>query len=404
MEGSIPTRMKALQLTKHFTEGFPRDASEYLDNYFVISEVDVPKPSSSEVLVRVERSPINPADLSGLKGTYDASRRPELPFTPGAEGSGVVVSSGGFLGWFLVGKRVAFVCPKGTVWAEYALVPAVNCISITPETSFDIAASPCVNPMTVLGFVNTAYDGGHKSMVHTAGASALGKMLIKYCQTKNIDVIAVVRRDEQVEELKALGAKYIFNTSEENWKEEFKATCAELNCTLAFDAVAGDLTGQVLHNMPKNSVVKVYGGLSEKPCVIPPSDFIFQNKRVEGFWLVEYIKTRSKAKLFMWQREIASLLPTVFASSIAHVYTLEEVGTAISTYTQNMSGGKILFAPQGLDKAEKGEGEEGKGKEKEGSEEAEKETEEPEKKEEAATEEGEKKPLAVSGDINWIKE
>lgn len=38
--------------------------------------------------------------------------------------------------------------------------------------------SPCVNPMTVLGFVNTAYDGGHKSMVHTAGASALGTQCI----------------------------------------------------------------------------------------------------------------------------------------------------------------------------------------------------------------------------------
>lgn len=70
MEGSIPTRMKALQLTKHFTEGFPRDASEYLDNYFVISEVDVPKPSSSEVLVRVERSPINPAGKSRVERSF----------------------------------------------------------------------------------------------------------------------------------------------------------------------------------------------------------------------------------------------------------------------------------------------------------------------------------------------
>lgn len=96
-----------------------------------------------------------------------------------------------------------------------------------------------------------------------------GKMLIRYAALEKANVVAVVRREEQVEELKALGAKDVFCTryssysfsshvlnltpfpSNEEWQAQFKERCAELKCTLAFDAVAGELTGQILHNMPR---------------------------------------------------------------------------------------------------------------------------------------------------------
>jgi len=61
MELSVPQRMKALQLVKYFSEGFPDDPDAYLGEHFAVNEVDVPKPNMFEVLVRMERSPINPA-------------------------------------------------------------------------------------------------------------------------------------------------------------------------------------------------------------------------------------------------------------------------------------------------------------------------------------------------------
>lgn len=74
----------------------------------------------------MEGSPINPSDLIFLEGRYPLNRK--LPCTPGIEGSGIVVGSGGgFRGWMLKGKRVACVGPvdgDGT-WAEY-MVTDVN--------------------------------------------------------------------------------------------------------------------------------------------------------------------------------------------------------------------------------------------------------------------------------------
>eukprot|EP01087_Luapelamoeba_hula_P017024 TRINITY_DN5324_c0_g1_i2.p1 TRINITY_DN5324_c0_g1~~TRINITY_DN5324_c0_g1_i2.p1 ORF type:complete len:394 (-),score=86.76 TRINITY_DN5324_c0_g1_i2:163-1344(-) len=358
----IPKKMKAVRLVKHIQK-FP-DSVEGMQEYLQVQDdVDVPVPEHGFVLVRVERVPINPADLSGLKGSYNATDRPNLPTTPGREGSGTVVANGGgLIGWRLVGKRVA--AAHSGLWAEYVCVPATACIVLPDEVSWEAGASAWVNPMTVIGFLDVAASGGHKSLVHTAAGSALGKMLIAQAKLEGVDVIGVVRREEQVEELKQLGAAAVFSTSNEKWKEEFKAKCAELNTTLAFDAVAGETTGYVLHNMPKGSVIHVYGGLSEQPCTIPPGDFIFQKKRVEGFWVSEYLRSRSVMRVYYWQRKIASLLNSSLGTSVSEVFPIDEVANAIVNYRGDMGKGKILLNISGTKTNEVKE-EEGKGKERE---------------------------------------
>lgn len=80
MSKTIPKTMKALVLEEY---GQP----------LKLKEVPVPKPRKNEVLVKVECSPLNPMDLSFIKGSYSSAKK--LPATPGFEGSGVVVASGG---------------------------------------------------------------------------------------------------------------------------------------------------------------------------------------------------------------------------------------------------------------------------------------------------------------------
>jgi NADPH:quinone reductase-like Zn-dependent oxidoreductase len=151
-----PHTMKALFLIKPIPRGQWPETAEDFAEYFELRNVPVPTPKSGQVLVKVERSPINPADLSSLKGTYDSSRRPSSEFTPGmgmisdpcatstlvthlTEGSGVVVANGGgILGWRLVGSRVA-TATQGH-WAEYVCVPATNCIVLPDDVSFETGA------------------------------------------------------------------------------------------------------------------------------------------------------------------------------------------------------------------------------------------------------------------------
>lgn len=72
--------------------------------------------------------------------------------------------------------------------------------------------------MTVIGIVDTYKKWSHyeqkpKGLINTAAASALGRMMNKYCQREGIPLLNIVRRKEQVKILEEEGAKFIIDTS-----------------------------------------------------------------------------------------------------------------------------------------------------------------------------------------------
>jgi len=71
-----------------------------------IHEVDLKEPKEDEVLIKVESATINPSDLAYIAGKY--LENTIAPFSPGFEGSGVVLKAGGKAGEHLIGKKVGF--------------------------------------------------------------------------------------------------------------------------------------------------------------------------------------------------------------------------------------------------------------------------------------------------------
>eukprot|EP00301_Raphidiophrys_heterophryoidea_P016070 c2525_g1_i1.p1 GENE.c2525_g1_i1~~c2525_g1_i1.p1 ORF type:complete len:361 (-),score=95.97 c2525_g1_i1:316-1398(-) len=339
----IPTKMRALKLVKHVKDFKQED----LASCFEVQEVDVPVPKSGEVLVKVECSPINPSNLSALQGTYDNSSSVTLPARTGSEGSGTVVASGGgVFAWMVSGKRVGTIARDSGMWAEYVVVPATVCIPLPDDVSFEGGASCFVNPLTVIAFIEIAQARKVKAIVHTAAASALGKMLVRFGRENDIAVICVVRRQEQEDSLKEVGAQHIVNSSQEDWKSKLSTLCKDLNATIAFEAIAGPTTGDVLSVMPNNSELFVYGGLSHQSCCnISPLDLIFKGKKVSGFWLPPYLKSRGAFGVKSMMNKVASGIKTTFATTVRTAYSLEDVAAAIQDYTSQMSNDKIVFKP-----------------------------------------------------------
>lgn len=160
----------------------------------VVKEVDIPKPAEGEVLIRVEAAPINPSDASFLAGQYSSPR--PVPCVPGFEGSGLVVKSGG--GAYadsLVNQRVAFyISGDHGSYAQYAITNARTVFKITDDLSYNETASSFVNPVTAVAMLQVTQEAGVKAIVHTAAASALGRMIVRYFKSNNVKVINIVRR------------------------------------------------------------------------------------------------------------------------------------------------------------------------------------------------------------------
>lgn len=315
-------------------------------NDFSVEQVPMPVPTSGEVLVKVEASPINPSDVVFLKGLY-GTKKP-YPAIAGFEGSGTVVSSGGgILGWSLVGKRVAFAAEKsGGTWAEYIAVSAKACVKLTPDIPFNLGCCMFANPFTVMYFAEVIKNGKHQAVVQTAACSAIGKMLIRYCLQENIPIINIVRRNDQVEALREIGAVHVLNSSDENFQEELQKMSVNLNATVAFDCVSGEMTGILVNSMCENSVVYVYGSLSMKALEgISPAAIIFSNKRVEGLWLSKWIKGKNILTLWNLSNKVVGLLPTVLRTDVSREFPIEEIESALEFYKKNMSAGKVILRP-----------------------------------------------------------
>ncbi len=199
------------------------------------------------MLVKIEATPCNPSDLLLLQGKYGALKK--LPTVPGWEGAGTVVASGGgWLAGWLNNKRVA--CggqgDRDGTWAEYFLANATECIPLKRGLRMDAAASLIINPLTAIGLLDTARRGGHSAAVHTAGASQLGRMLLRIAGQAEYPIVCVVRRAEQVQLLKSMGAERVLNSADVDFVEQFATACRQVNATAAFEAVAGDMTGTLL--------------------------------------------------------------------------------------------------------------------------------------------------------------
>ena len=352
-----------------------------------IADVPTPDPRSDEVVVRVEAAPINPSDLglliggadmdqAAVSGTPDApvvtapipeqllaaqTARFDEPMPCGNEGAGVVVRAGDSPeAQALIGKTVALIARE--MYSQERVVRARDCLVLHEGTTPAEGASCFVNPLTVLGMVETMRLEGHTAMVHTAAASNLGQMLQKVCNDEGIDLVNVVRRPEHVELLQGLGAKWVCDTSADTFRDDLLSALTESGATIAFDATGGGkLAGQLLAGMEAAAQVNspgfnrygsdvykqvyIYGGLDTSPTVLNRN---FGMAWGLGGWLLTpfLVRVGAEAAERMRQR-VANEITTTFRSDYAKEISLSGALDLdnIAVYNRRATGEKYLINP-----------------------------------------------------------
>jgi NADPH:quinone reductase-like Zn-dependent oxidoreductase len=350
-------------------------------------EVPTPEPSADEVVVRVEASPINPSDLGLLVGAADmatakASGTREAPVITakvpdaamramagrldqslpvGNEGAGVVVRAGSSeAAQALMGKTVSMI--GGAMYSQYRTVKASDCIALPAGTTAADGASWFVNPLTALGMTETMRREGHKALVHTAAASNLGQMLNKICIKDGIALVNIVRKADQMEILRKIGAKHIVDSSSPNFMSELTDALAETGATIAFDAIGGGkLAGQILTGMEAainrdakvysrygsnvHKQVYIYGMLDPGPTELNRSFGMIWG--VGGWLLFPFLMKISAADRQRLRERVASELKTTFASHYTQVVSLAEALqlSHLAVYGKRATGEKYLINP-----------------------------------------------------------
>lgn len=355
--------------------------------------VPTPEPRPDEVVVRIEATPVNPSDLGLLFGGADMSTAtvsggPQEPVVTasippaalrsvagridqslpvGNEAAGVVVRAGSSdEARALVGKTVAIL--GGAMYAQFRTQKASQCLVLPPGTTPAEGASCFVNPLTALGMVETMRAEGHSALVHTAAASNLGQMLVRACIKDGTPLVNVVRRPEQVEFLKALGAKHVLGSETPAFMDELTEALVETGATLAFDAIGGGkLASQILacmevaasraageysrYGSTRHKQLYIYGGLDRSPTELTRSFGMAWG--IGGWLLTAFLQKIGPAAAQGLRERVAAEIKTTFAShydkevSLAEALRLEE----IAVYGKQATGKKYLINPnKGLER------------------------------------------------------
>ena len=349
-----------------------------------VRSADIAEPGPDQVVVRIHASPINPSDLGMLIASADVSKATaggepgapsfSAPITEGLgalaarfgramkvgnEGGGVVVAAGSSdAAQALLHETVGFV--SGDAYAEYRTVHVTGCIPMPDGTDPVDAAAPFVNPLTALGMVETMRLEGHTALVHTVGASNLGRMLQRICLADGIDLVNIVRNPDHVDRLKADGALHVVDSSAAGFADDLTEALRATGATIVFDAIGGgDLVGTILGSMEQvamdgnsysrygSDTVKqayVYGGLDRGPTVLHRT--FGMSWSVAG-WLLTPFLAEIGDDAERLRRRVADEITTTFASDYGMRITLDEAVDPgnVARYAQMATGDKALITP-----------------------------------------------------------
>ncbi len=327
--------MKAAVFSAH---GNPADVLSIQDR-------PVPTPQRGEVLVRMLASPINPSDLMFIAGQYTLKPK-TFPCIPGFEGVGVVeASGGGLLGALRKGKRVALLNDTHGNWCEKTVTRARQVIPIPDGIPDDQAAGFFVNPLTAIAMTTDVLKVPAGAwLLQSAAGSALGQMVIRLGKLHGFRTINVVRRAEQIDELKKLGADVVLLESAGPLVEQVKKATGGAGVLNAIDPVGGATGTAMVECLAPGGRCLVYGSLSGEALQVHPRSLISGSVQVEGFWLSNWAKKQGILKMLRLTGQVKKLLASgEFRSTIAKKYKLDDVKQAVAHAAGEARGGKVLL-------------------------------------------------------------
>ena len=321
--------MKSAQFSE---TGLPADV-------LTLSDVPTPEPGPGEVRIKVSACNINPSDVMFIRGLYGI--RPDLPSPAGFEACGTVDAVGEGVD-LPQGMRVIFTAIG--VWQEYVVIDA-NTLLPTPEgMSDEVACQAFVNPYTAFGMLEVSGLQSGQWLLLTAGGSAFGQFVIQLCQQRGINTICTVRRSEQVDALKKLGATEVINTEEEKLVKRVYEITDRQGVDYVFDAVAGQLGGQAVDCLAQGGTMLVFGALSLEPLQVNSGTLIFKDVTIKSFWLTTWFPALPKQDKQRMSKEVLSMLTQQqLKTNVEATYPLDEVVKAVEHANSSGRDGKVIL-------------------------------------------------------------
>lgn len=314
-----------------------------LPDSLVVEEVPDPVPGPGQVVVDVKAAGVNFPDVLIVQGKYQF--KPELPFTPGNELSGVVSAVGPDVAGFSIGDKVIAFTPIGA-FAQQALVPVKALMPMPPGMDFDTAAA-----------ITLTYGTSHHAVVDRAGlkagetmlvlgaAGGVGLAAIDIGKALGARVIAAASSDEKLAVCREHGADATINYSTEDLREAIKVATDGKGPDVIYDPVGGEYAEPAFRSIGWRGRYLVVGFANGEIPKLPLNLALLKGASLVGVFWGEFAKREPKANMAAMRQMMGWLAEGKIRPRISGRYKLEETAQALNDMAARKVTGKVVIQP-----------------------------------------------------------
>ncbi|MGH3641198.1 MAG: zinc-dependent alcohol dehydrogenase family protein [Myxococcota bacterium] len=302
-----------------------------------------------ELLVEMEAATINLTDFRFAAGTYTDRIDVTLPSPIGGEGVGRVTEAGPGTDSSLVGHRVVILptYEQGT-WADRTVVAERNVVPVDDDGDVQQLCMLPINPPTAYHLLTRYVSLEPGDWVgQDMGNSAVGKYVIALARHFGAKTLSVVRREDTVAELRALGADLVL-VDGDDLKDRIADALGGASLRLVLDGVGGTVAGDLAHALEFGGQVVSYSSLTRTPVAVQSGDLVYRELGLRGYWLINWVRSAPRAEILSTYRKLEGLVRSgVISAGVAATYPLADFRDAFKQARQPQRSGKVLFTFDG---------------------------------------------------------
>lgn len=302
---------------------------------------DVPElvPGAGEVVVQIHAAGVNPVETYMRSGNYAAL--PDLPWTPGQDGAGMVAAVGDEVTHFRPGDRVYLAGSISGTYAEQALAEARQTHHLPEGVSFEQGAAlgtPYATAYRAL-FQRARVRPGQSVLVHGA-TGGVGLATIQFARAAGLQVIATGGSDSGRQLARAHGAHHVLDHhADAHWQQVLDLTDGR-GVDVIVEMLANVNLGRDLAVLARGGRIAIVG--SRGPVEINPRDAMAREADILGvmLWRMtpdEYRETHAALQ--------AGLARGVLRPVVGAKLPLHQAAAAHERVLQAGSNGKIVLTP-----------------------------------------------------------
>ncbi|HEX4083762.1 MAG TPA: NADPH:quinone reductase [Chthoniobacteraceae bacterium] len=314
--------MKAIRISRF---GGP-EVMEYLD-------VPDPVPERGQVLVRLHAAGVNPVEAYIREGKY--MKLPPLPFTPGADGAGIIEESG----TLPVGSRVFVTSSVTGAYAEKAVCAAEDVYPLSDRMTFAQGAALGVpyGTATWALFYRGQAKRGETVLIHGA-SGGVGTAAVQLARAAGLRVFGTAGTPEGLELVKRNGAEAAFNHKEPDYLDKIKGAAGDHGLDMIIEMAAHHNLGKDLPLLAKSGRVVVIG--SRGPVEIDARNLMGREADIRG---ITFFSPGAELRAEIYSRISAGIADGSLNPIVGTAIPLGEAGRAHQHIMTSSALGKLVL-------------------------------------------------------------